>query len=308
MDFHAYAARNKRKSIYFTFASFALLGVLIAAGAFYLMSDVVSSLIVGVVASTVVVTVLAFNASRIALTLAKAQAVGPEQAPGLVNVVEEVSLAAGLPMPQVYVVDDPALNAFAVGSDTDGHVAFTTGLLGALTRDQLQGVAAHEVSHLKNGDSKLMTIVAGVGLAIGFVAEIGGRMMFFGNRRSSSNNPAAAVLSLVIMLLAIVLAPVLAMMVQAAVSREREWLADSTAVDLTRNPAGLRSALEVLGGSATKPAASSSSTSHLWIAEPLSMKEVEAKRGKQKKSLFSTHPPLEERVGRLRKLESLFPM
>lgn len=305
MDFHAYAARNKRKSIYFTFASFALLGVLIAAGAFYLMSDVVSSLIVGVVASTVVVTVLAFNASRIALTLAKAQAVGPEQAPGLVNVVEEVSLAAGLPMPQVYVVDDPALNAFAVGSDTDGHVAFTTGLLGALTRDQLQGVAAHEVSHLKNGDSKLMTIVAGVGLAIGFVAEIGGRMMF---RRSGSSNPTAAVLSLVIMLLAIVLAPVLAMMVQAAVSREREWLADSTAVDLTRNPAGLRSALEVLGGSATKPAASSSSTSHLWIAEPLSMKEVEAKRGKQKKSLFSTHPPLEERVGRLRKLESLFPM
>lgn len=302
MDFHAYSAKSNRKSIYFTISAFLVLGMLISAMSFYFFADLTTSAIVGGTIAAIVIVVLALNSTTIALALNHAKEVDHYQAPELFNIVEEMSIAAGMPMPKVYIVDDMALNAFAVGTRDKGHVAFTAGLLGALNREELQGVAAHEISHLKNGDSKLMTIVAGVSLSIGFIADFGARMLIFGGGRNNNNSGPAAVIGLVIALVAIVLAPLLGLLVQAAISREREWLADSTAVELTRNPGGLRSALEILGGSTTRPAASSTSTSHLWIAEPMAAKE---KRKRKKKSAFSTHPPIEERVERLRQLENL---
>lgn len=298
MDFHAYGKQNKRKTSLFVFYSFVLLGIVISALSFYFFQTF-WAIVGSIVVTSVVILCLYLNSTKIALGLTGAKEVSYEQSPHLHNLVDEMVLASGITKPKIYMIEDTSLNAFAAGSRDEGYVVFTRGILDNLNRDELQGVTAHEISHLNNGDSRLMTVVASVGLAIGVIAEIGVRMMFFGGNNNNNSNPIMLILGIA----AIIFAPLAAMIIQASVSREREWLADATAVDLTRNPAGLRSALEKLSSMPNAPKANMQATSHLWIAAPVNALE----KGKQKKrkTLFDTHPPINERIHKLRSMESL---
>jgi heat shock protein HtpX len=216
--------------------------------------------------------------------------------PKLFNLVHEVVIASGLPMPKVAIVVDAAPNAFATGRNPEhALIAFTTGILDAMDRDQLQGVIAHEMSHVANRDTLVSAVAASTAGAIAILSDFLMRMMFFGGRRdnNSNSNPIAVVVSLVVL----VLAPVAALLLKSAISRKRESLADATAVSFTRNPAGLRSALEVLARDSTVVQQRSTAVAHIWIESPLDAKSVS--------KLFASHPPIEERIATLRAMESL---
>jgi heat shock protein HtpX len=215
--------------------------------------------------------------------------------PKLFDLIHEVIIASGLPMPKVAIVIDDAPNAFATGRDPDhALIAFTTGILDVMDRDQLQGVIAHELAHVANRDTLVSAVAATTAGAIAIVSDVLARMMFFGGRRENNNaNPIALVVSLIIL----ILAPVAAIMLKSAISRKRESLADATAVSFTRNPAGLRSALEVLAADSTVVRQRSTAVAHIWIESPLDSKSVS--------KLFSTHPPIQERIAVLKSMESL---
>jgi heat shock protein HtpX len=235
-----------------------------------------------------------------------AKEVTADQEPVLHNVVEEMAIAAGLPKPRVYVMETDALNAFATGlSPQKAAIAVTRGLLKALNREQLQGVVAHEMGHVLNLDTRYM---AAVGIMVGLialVADIVLRMTQFGGYRSSSSSRSsdrkggggAAIIVFVIMIVFMILAPIAAQMVRMAVSRQREYLADATSVQLTRNPVGLISALQVLDAGENKgPEIGNRATQHLFIVNPL------RNFGANTPALFATHPSIEERIKRLQNL------
>jgi heat shock protein HtpX len=222
-----------------------------------------------------------------------------EDAPELFNLIEEIVIASGLPMPKVAIVEDTAPNAFATGRNPEhALIAFTTRILEVMDRDELQGVIAHELSHVANRDTLVSAVAATTAGAIAILSDFMARMMFFGggrDRRDGNSNPLLLVVSLFIM----ILAPMAAMLLKSAISRKRESLADATAVSFTRNPAGLRKALEVLAADSTVVRQKSNAVAHIWIESPLDSKSLS--------KLFSTHPPIEERIATLRAMESLGP-
>ena len=216
--------------------------------------------------------------------------------PKLFGLVKEVCLASGLPMPKVAIVYDDAPNAFATGRNPEhALIAFTTGILDVMDRDELHGVIAHEMSHVANRDTLVSAVAATTAGAIAIVSDMLARMMFFGGgrNRENGNNPLALVFSLLVL----ILAPFAALLLKSAISRKRESLADATAVSFTRNPAGLRKALEILARDSTVVKQRSNAVAHIWIESPLDAKSVS--------KLFATHPPIEERIEILRSMESL---
>lgn len=231
-----------------------------------------------------------FAAGRIALGVSGAKEISKGDNPALYNTVENIAIAKGMPMPKVYVIDDPAPNAFATGRDPQhAYVAATTGLISIMNKAELEGVMAHEMGHVQNYDIRVMTIVFGLVSAIGLIADMLMRMLWFSDNRD--RNPIFMVLGVV----AAIITPVIAMLVQFAVSRQREYLADATGALTTRNPEGLASALEKLKNHSTALHKQNTSTAHLFFANPLKAGGI--------RNLFSTHPPLEERVARLRGME-----
>jgi heat shock protein HtpX len=223
------------------------------------------------------------------LAVSGARRVGHDEEPRLVNVVDELTIAAGLPAaPAVYVIDDPAPNAFATGRDPDhAAVAVTRGLLEALDREQLQGVVAHELSHIRNYDVRFATLVGVLVGMIALVADVFLRGRLFGGRRGGDGN-AGAVMMLVAVALAL-LAPLAAYAVQFAISRRREYLADGSAVELTRNPLGLARALHRIARDPAPLRRANRATAHLYIANPL-------RKQREVAGLFDTHPPIEARI------------
>jgi heat shock protein HtpX len=217
--------------------------------------------------------------------------------PALFNVIEEVVVASGLPMPKVAIVEDTAPNAFATGRNPDhALIAFTTRILEVMDRDELQGVIAHELSHVANRDTLVSAVAATTAGAIAILSDFLMRMMWFGGGRrdrDSNSNPIALVLSLLVL----IMAPIAAALLKSAISRKRESLADATAVSFTRNPAGLRKALEVLASDSTVVRQKSNAVAHIWIESPLDMRAASR--------LFATHPPIEERIATLKAMESL---
>ncbi len=217
-----------------------------------------------------------------------------EEAPELWRTIENLAITAGLPMPRVYIVPDESPNAFAAGrSPKQAIVAVTTGLLERLDEEELEGVLAHELSHVRNYDVRLMTYAAVLAGSIALIAQIFLRAMWFsGGDRDRNANP----IVLVVVIAALVLAPVAAVLIQFAISRKREFVADASAAELTRYPQGLASALQVIS-SDSKPSAQlgNPAIAHMMIVAPLSV------RGRSFK-LFSTHPPAEERIAVLEKL------
>jgi heat shock protein HtpX len=241
---------------------------------------------------------------RAALALTRARpADGPEFA-DLRNVVEQMAIAAGTPMPAVYVIDDPAPNAFATGRNPKhAAITVTTGLLAAMSTRELRGVIAHEMGHIVNRDIAVTTLaVLAVG-AIAVIAEIGIRVGIFGG--TGRRNDAGAIFLLVGLALYIIAVPA-GMLLRAALSRRRESMADATAVELTREPAGIRSALEKLEADTTVVARPSAATAHLWIESPMDRESGHGLQGAFGR-MMDTHPPLAQRIAVLRAIEGLDP-
>ena len=227
-----------------------------------------------------------FMAGRQAIAMSGAQRITLADNPRLYRIVENLSITTGTPMPEVYIVNDPAPNAFATGRDPEhAMVAATTGLLDMMTDAELEGVMAHELGHVRNYDIRLSMVVYGLVVAVGMVADMLVRMAFFG--RNNNNNPIVLIFGLVAMLVA----PLVASLVQLAVSRQREYLADATGALTTRHPEALASALHKLSEYGRPMQKQNSSMAHLWIADPL-------KPGLTQR-LFATHPPIPERIRRL---------
>ena len=260
------------------------------------------------VAAVVVALVMTFGSyyasDRIALAMSHARPVGREEQPRYHNLVEGLCIAAGLPKPRLYVIEDPAPNAFATGRNpAHAAVAVTTGLLEKMDRIELEGVLAHELSHIRNYDVLVSTIAVTLVGVIALLSDFSLRFLWWGGPRHRDDSRGggggpAAVLALLGMVLLLV-APVTAQLMQFAVSRRRESLADFTGVGLTRYPPGLISALEKLRMDGTVVHSGSRATAHLWIESPLDRKEG---RGAWLNRLFDTHPPLDERIKALREL------
>ncbi len=228
---------------------------------------------------------------KLVLKMYKAEEVSPSQAPELYEIVRALSERVDIPMPKVYIIPDQSPNAFATGRNPQNAVvAVTNGLLNLMDRDEIAGVVAHELGHIKNRDILIGTIAATMAGAIMMIANMAKWAAIFGVGRDDEDG--GGFIDLIIMS---IVAPVAAMLIQMAISRSREYLADSTAANLTGNPDGLSSALEKLGGYSKKvPMDANANTAHMFIVNPLS--------GKSLMNLFSTHPPIEERVARLRRL------
>jgi heat shock protein HtpX len=246
---------------------------------------------------------LAFG-SRIVNAMAEAREITKEDAPQLFNVVEEMSIAAGVPMPTVRIMETDALNAFATGASTaSGSVAVTRGLLNALNRDELQGVVAHEMAHIANLDTRYMTIV---GVTVGLIALVADMILrslqwgslgrSSGSSSSSDKKSSGAGFLVIVLLVVAVIAPLAAKAVQMAVSRQREYLADATSVQFTRNPDGLIAALEKLTAAAAPFPGVSRATQHLFIVNPLRTFTSRSS------ALMATHPDVADRIARLRNL------
>jgi heat shock protein HtpX len=238
-----------------------------------------------------------YGSDKLVLTMTGAKLIQESDNPKLFGLVQEITIASGLPMPKVAIVEDSAPNAFATGRNPEhALIAFTTGILDAMDRDQLQGVIAHEMAHVGNRDTLVSAVAATTAGVIALISDILMRMMWFGGGRrdrDSNANPIMLVVSLVVL----ILAPIAAMILKSAISRKRESLADATAVAFTRNPAGLRSALEVLAADSTVVRQKSTAVAHIWIESPLDAKAVS--------KMFASHPPIQERIATLRAMESL---
>jgi heat shock protein HtpX len=217
----------------------------------------------------------------------------------LINIVEEMSIASGLPRPALYVIPDPDPNAFATGKNPQNSaIAVTQGLLDSLNREELQGVIAHEMSHIRNYDIRLMTVVAALVGAVLLLSDWARRMMVYGSGKKSRRNSNSAgqlgLLFLIVWLVGIILAPIVSQLLAMAVSRNREYLADASAAELTRNPLGLANALRKIESAAAPTISIKRGSAHLCIADPLG-KKVNAKEGFLAE-LFGTHPPIEKRI------------
>lgn len=238
-----------------------------------------------------------FLADREALALSGAVEVSKADAPRYHRLVENLCIATGTPMPKLYVVDDPAPNAFATGrKPEEAAITVTTGLFELMTDRELEGVLGHELSHIRNYDIRVSLIVFGLVVAVGLLADIAMRAAFFGRIRGGNNQ--AQIFFLIFGVVAAVIAPILAGGVQAAISRQREYLADATSAITTRDPDGLASALQKLGEHGQPLQKANTSMAHLWIADPL--------RPGMLTKLFSTHPAIPDRIARLQKIGGEF--
>ncbi len=298
-QFRALQSANKGKT-YFLLASMGLLTWLVTYAAMTYFGVGTASTMVPMAVGFALIGVWGsyYGSDKLVLTMTGAKLITREDAPELFNVIEEVVIASGLPMPKVAIVEDTAPNAFATGRDPDhALIAFTTRILEVMDRDELQGVIAHELAHVANRDTLVSAVAATTAGAIAILSDFLMRMMWFGGGRDRerNSNPLALALSLVVLLLA----PIAAILLKSAISRKRESLADATAVSFTRNPTGLRKALEVLASDTTVVRQKSNAVAHIWIESPLD--------GQAVSKMFSTPPPIQERIATLRAMESLGP-
>jgi len=244
-------------------------------------------------------TVQYFFADREALALSGAVEVDKAAAPRFYRLVENLCITTGTPMPRLYVVDDPAPNAFATGrKPEEAAITVTTGLFELMTDRELEGVLGHELGHIRNYDIRVSLIVFGLVVAVGILADLLLRIAFFGGRGRGSGNGQAQLFLLIFGVVAALVAPLLAGAVQAAISRQREYLADATSAMTTRDPEGLSSALSKLGEYGRPLKRANTSMAHLWIADPLRPNALER--------MFSTHPPIPDRIARLEKMGGSF--
>ncbi len=294
---------NKRRSALLIAGFVLLLSAVGAAFGAFIGSGPVGT-IVALVLSGAMAFASYWKADSIALAVSRAKPADPEEFARLHNLVEGLCIASGLPKPRVYIVDDPAPNAFATGRNPKhAAIAVTTGLLQKMNRVELEGVIAHELSHIRNYDILVSTLAVTLVGAVALLTNIAVRMMWWNGgrvRRDGDQRDGGNPLAIVGFVL-LIFAPLIAKAMQAAVSRKRETLADVSACQMTRYPPGLISALEKLRDDTTVTHAASTATAHLWIEQPMSGVGDDGKMGRWNK-MFDTHPPLEERIALLREL------
>lgn len=308
--FYDQIGQNRRNSLVLALAVIVLLGLLglfigwaVTGDPRAALPSTAIAIVVGLVASLLSY----YLGDALVLASSGAKEVDERTQPQLVNVVREMAIAANVPMPRVYLVDDTAPNAFATGRDPQhASVAITIGLLQKLDREELQGVLAHELSHVRNYDIRFSLMVGVLVGSIALLADFFLRFTFWGGgRRSSNDRGSGGGLQVVIFLVAIVLAilaPIAARLVQMAVSRQREYLADASGVELTRNPYGLERALAKIALDTEPLEVANRATQHLYFENP-----IKAATGKSS-NLFSTHPPVLDRINRLRQLSGQAPV
>ena len=284
--------QNKRKTVVLMIGFF-LLVLLIGGVVGYLnFNSAVNGVIMSAVVALIYMFLMVANSTKVVMKLNKGNEITQKKDyPLLWNVVEELSLVGKVPMPKIYVIDDKSPNAFASGNSPEkSSIAVTTGLMERLNREEIEGVIAHELSHIRNYDIRLSTIALALAAVIALVANVGTRMLWFGGgRRKSNKNDNNSLVLFVLSILLLILAPLAATMAQLALSRNREYLADASAIELTRNPQGLISALKKISASPPMEKADPTSAA-LYIDNPFK---------KNKQSLMSTHPSIESRIKRL---------
>ena len=312
--FYSEESANRRNSILLIFVVIAFLAVFGFVIGFSIGYGTGNEVAFGIAALAIAVGIGVIQAlfsyyggDKLVLASSHAREIGPEQAPALYNVVNEMAIAAGVQMPKVYIIDDPSPNAFATGRDPQhSSVAVTTGLLQKMNREELQGVLGHEMSHVRNLDIRFTLFV---GVMVGSIALLAGFFLrytfwFGGGRRGNDRDGGGGGLAIVLLLVGLVMAVLsyfFGALVQMAVSRQREYLADASSVELTRNPHGLESALAKLAADNEPLHSVNGATQHLYIVNPLKKLGGGA-------SLFSTHPPIVDRINRLRQLTGDAPM
>jgi len=286
---------NKRNSVFLMMAVIALvcaLGYIFSAA----QGDTTyGGVWIAVIISFGMTAISYFQGDKIALWTSGARPLEHDENKYVYHLVENLCITSGLPMPKIYIMPDPAINAFATGRKPEmSSIALTTGAIEKLTNEELEGVIAHELSHVKNYDIRFMMLVAVMVGSISILSNIflRSRFMFGGRSRDNNNGNIGAILTIVGVILAI-LSPLIAELIKLAVSRQREYLADASGALLTRYPAGLASALQKIAADGQPMARASTATAHLFISNPFGP-------GKKFSSLFSTHPPVEERIKRLR--------
>jgi heat shock protein HtpX len=294
---------NKRRSVLLIVLFVLLLGA-VGAAVGVLTGYGLAGTIIALVASAIIAFASYWKADAIALAVSRAHPADPDEYKRLHNLVEGLCIAAGIPKPRVYVIDDPAPNAFATGRNPrHAAIAVTTGLLQKLNRVELEGVLAHELSHIRNYDILVSTLAVTLVGAIALLTDTAIRLMWWNGgrvRREGDRDNGGNPLALIGFAL-LIFAPILAKLMQATISRQRETLADVSACQMTRYPPGLISALEKLREDTTVTHSASTATAHLWIEQPLSGVRDGGKLSKTH-SMFDTHPPLEERIALLREL------
>ena len=293
-------ASNKRKTWVLLIVFFLLLAIVGYAVGYLFMNSGFLGVTIARILGFIYALTMIFQSTEIVMSMNGAREVDRNEEPVLYHVVEDMAMVAQIPMPRVYVIDDPGLNAFATGSNPqNAAVAATSGLLEIMNREELESVIGHEVSHIRNLDIRISTIAVALASAISLLSSMAGRMMWWGGasrsrRNSDRDSGGLEVILLVISLLAIVLAPLAATLVQLAISRQREFLADASSVELTRNPQGMINALLKLENSQPMTHHVDDASSALYINDP-------QKPGFLKK-LFYTHPPISERIERLKNM------
>lgn len=304
--YHELIARNRRNSVLLVAVFIIFIGITVAVLSVAALGappeGALGTGAIAVVAAGLVALWSYYGGGSAILGMSGAREIAKDDDPQLFNVVEEMAIAAGVPAPRVYLIDDTALNAFATGRDPEhASVAITRGLRAKLSRAELQAVIAHEVSHVRHFDIRLMMLLATLVGMVVLVTDFFWRTLRFrsftgGGRRGGSRDGGAGAALFVVAIVFSVVAPIFARIIQLAASREREYLADAGAVELTRNPGAMISALQKLSSDNEVLEVANRATAHLYIVQPIKKFE------KRAKGLFATHPPMESRIERLRTL------
>ncbi|AXQ78094.1 zinc metalloprotease HtpX [Streptococcus chenjunshii] len=288
---------NKRRTVVLIFVFFVLLALIGGAVGYLLLGSLELGVALALIIGAIYAISMIFQSTNVVMSMNNAHEVTADQAPEYYHIVEDMAMVAQVPMPRVFIIDDQSLNAFATGSSPENAaVAATTGLLAVMNREELEGVIGHEISHIRNYDIRISTIAVALASAVTLISSLGGRMMWFGGgrRRNDRDSGGFGILLLIFSLLSLVLAPLAASLVQLAISRQREYLADASSVELTRNPQGMINALQKLEQSQPMAHPVDGASSALYINDPAKKEGL--------KSLFYTHPPIADRIERLRQM------
>lgn len=288
-------SQNKQRTVLLLVVFFLLLALIGASAGYLLVDNYVMGVTLALIIGAIYAVSMIFQSTTLVMSMNSAREISESEAPDFYHIVEDMAMVAQIPMPRVFIIEDPSLNAFATGSSPkNAAVAATTGLLQVMNREELEGVIGHEVSHIRNYDIRISTIAVALASAVTLISSIGGRALWYGGgsrKRSNNNDEGLGIILLLLSLLSLVLAPLVASLVQLAISRQREYLADASSVELTRNPQGMIRALEKLKQSQPVKYPVDDASAALYINDP-------RKKGSFS-SLFSTHPPIEERIERL---------
>ena len=289
---------NKRRTVVLLIVFFMLLAAIGAAVGYLWLGDMTFGVVIAVIIGTIYAMSMIFQSTNVVMSMNHAREVTEQEAPQLYHIVEDMAMVAQIPMPRVFIIEDQSLNAFATGSSPENAaVAATTGLLAVMNREELEGVIGHEVSHIRNYDIRISTIAVALASAITLLSSLGSRMVWFGGgrRRSDDRDNGTGLLVFLFSILSLILAPLAATLLQLAISRKREYLADASSVELTRNPQGMINALQKLQQSAPMQQPVDAASAALYINDPI-------KKEERLTSLFSTHPSISDRIERLRQM------